>query len=104
MNQQDVATLIEQVTLGNISLEDAAAQLQCVTQGAALPPPDLTCATCQHFFPNRPADGQGACHQFGQPEHAESALSIRCYHYEQRDERAAAMPADTIIRKNCMFK
>lgn len=95
METIELSEILEQIAAGRLSLEEA---IEAATWLSAAPPPDLTCATCRFFSPAQfsgvsPAlpsgvERQGLCMR--QPEHVEHEQSIRCYRYEQHDERFEA--------------
>lgn len=90
METIELSEILEQIAAGRLSLEEA---IEAAAWLSAAPPPDLTCATCRFFDPAQfsgvnSAERQGLC--MCQPEHIEHEQSIRCYRYEQRDERFEA--------------
>jgi hypothetical protein len=85
--------LIEQVTMGDLSIEEAARRLGIL----ATEPNKYHCGTCR-FFKVR------ECYRPGQPPRAENALSARCGNYEYDDPRDHALPQEPSRGTSKMFK
>lgn len=89
----DITRIIELVTLGDISIEDAARRLGWIDSGEA-----ATCADCKWFI-------RGFCHMPGYPRREEQPDSIRCEdQYEKNDPRDYALPAEPERRGSRMWK
>ena len=73
--------IIEDVTLGNISQEDAARRLDILETE----PGQYYCNSCRFFKVDE-------CHEPGQPPRPENPLSVRCGNYVFDDPRDHALP------------
>lgn len=89
----ELTKIIEEVTLGDISLEDAARRLDILETE----PGQYYCNSCKFFRGNE-------CHQPGQPPRPESPDSVRCGEYQYDDPRDSAMPYEPPRGKSIMFK
>jgi hypothetical protein len=77
---------------GELSLEQAN---ECLLVAPLAP--GLTCVTCAYLH-------GASCQQPGQPTQPMHPQSVRCHKYNQRDERAEALPVTPQRNGSMMFK
>lgn len=85
--------IIEDVTLGDISREDAARRLNILETE----PGRYYCNSCRFFKVDE-------CHEPGQPSRPENQNSVRCGSYEFDDPRDHALPYEPPRNGSRMFK
>ena len=89
----ELSKIIEDVTLGDISQEDAARRLDILDTE----PGQYYCNSCRFLKVNE-------CHEPGQPPRPENSHSVRCGNYEFDDPRDHALPAEPKRNGSRMFK
>jgi hypothetical protein len=89
----ELIKIIEDVTLGDISIEDANRRIGILETELE----KYYCETCRFFR-------DGECQQPGQPSRPEHPLSARCGSYRYDDSRDHALPSEPKRNGGIMFK
>lgn len=93
MSDEQVEKVIYDVTMGYISIEEAARRMDILENE----PEHYTCSMCRKFRAN-------LCVRPGHPIRPEHPDSARCEDYERRDLRDEAMPLERPKNRSKMFK
>lgn len=101
----NIIQIIELVTTGQISTQDAVERIGWAEEHPQPAPEGMTCATCRYWRQVADDAERGTCTSPGQPAHVEHQLSERCFRYDRRDLHADALPIQPPMRgKSRMWK